>query len=64
LVIDGHDQGLAAARIVLEIFAGKNPQEIFPFTPNTGHYSFSKAQLKYWKLNLPKKIEQLTKWKD
>lgn len=64
LVIDGHDQGIAAANIVRKIFNGKSPQDIFPITPNTGHYSFSKSQLKRWKLNLPNKIKDLTHWKD
>lgn len=63
LVIDGNDQGLAAAKIVKKIFSGKKPYEIFPFTPNIGRYSFNDAQLKRWKLSLPKKIKEVTRWK-
>ncbi|MFT5708960.1 MAG: ABC-type uncharacterized transport system substrate-binding protein [Oceanospirillaceae bacterium] len=57
-VIFGEDQGKEAARIVLEIFNGTAPVNIFPRTASDGHLLFSRSQLKKWSLKLPKSMSK------
>ncbi len=52
-VMSGREQGIAAAKIIQEIFSGKTPDKIYPVTGKKGELYFSFSELKRWKLALP-----------
>ena len=55
-VLSGKEQGIAAAKIVLEIMSGKSPHSIYPVTGKKGALLFSTTQLKKWYLSLSEDI--------
>ncbi|MEH6442736.1 MAG: ABC transporter substrate binding protein [Oceanospirillaceae bacterium] len=63
-VIYGEDQGEEAAKIVLEIFNGTAPVNIFPRTALDGHLLFSQSQLNKWSLTLPESMNKAATFVD
>ncbi|NYE61634.1 ABC-type uncharacterized transport system substrate-binding protein [Duganella sp. 1224] len=56
LVLDGRDQGMAAADIALRILGGATPGSIYPVTAQRGRFVFSRAQLARYRITLPPEI--------
>lgn len=53
LVLDGREQGMAAADIALRILGGTAPGNIYPVTAQRGRFVFSRAQLQRHGIVLP-----------
>jgi ABC-type uncharacterized transport system substrate-binding protein len=53
LVLDGREQGMAAADIALRILAGTAPGNIYPVTAQRGRFVFSRTQLQRHGIVLP-----------
>ncbi|WP_166454950.1 ABC transporter substrate-binding protein [Duganella aquatilis] len=56
LVLEGREQGMAAADIALRILAGARPGSIYPVTAQRGRFVFSRAQLARHHITLPPEI--------
>lgn len=56
LVLDGREQGMAAADIALRILSGAAPSSIYPVTAQRGRFVFSHAQLLRHHIVLPPEI--------
>jgi ABC-type uncharacterized transport system substrate-binding protein len=63
-VLNGQEQGKAAAGVVRKILAGTAPGEIPPTVGKNGKFVFSRHQLQKWHLTLPKQISGKTEWTD
>ncbi len=64
MVISGEEQGKAAGLMVLDIIGGKPVQKIRPAIPQQGKFLFSRHELGRWKIRLPYKIKEQTKFLD
>lgn len=64
LVLDGREQGMAAADIALRILAGTTPGKIYPITAQRGRFVFSRAQLLRHHIVLPPEIAAHSKLVD
>nr|WP_315253390.1 ABC transporter substrate binding protein [uncultured Duganella sp.] len=56
LVLDGREQGMAAADLALRILAGAAPGSIYPVTAQRGRFVFSRTQLARYGIALPAEI--------
>ncbi len=56
LVLDGREQGMAAADIALRILGGAAPGSIYPVTAQRGRFVFSRTQLARHHITLPPEI--------
>ena len=56
LVLDGREQGMAAADIALRILAGAAPGSIYPVTAQRGRFVFSRTQMRRHHIALPPEI--------
>jgi len=56
LVLDGREQGMAAADIALRILGGVAPGSIYPVTAQRGRFVFSRTQLARHHITLPPEI--------
>jgi len=62
LVLSGINQGVEAGKIIQKILEkGEKPISIFPVTAEKGEYIISKIELSRWKINIPKKYNQMIK---
>ena len=58
LVLDGREQGLKAADIILQILGGKAVADVPPVTESRGKSLFSRGQLEKWQLTIPESIKE------
>lgn len=62
LVIEGYQQGYAAAQIINRIVAGEVVEKIRPQVAKKGRYIFSKAELIKHQLTIPQEIKRTITW--
>lgn len=64
LVLNGYEQGAAAAAIALKILGGTPPRNIYPYTAERGNFLFSRKQLQRFHITLPADIAEKSKFTD
>ncbi len=62
LVIEGYQQGYAAAQIINRIVAGEAIEKIRPQVAKKGKYIFSKAEMAKHQLTIPQEIKRTITW--
>ena len=62
LVLEGYQQGIAAALIVKEILAGKKISEIRPRVAEKGRYIFSRSEVAKHQLRIPETVAHICLW--
>ncbi len=63
MVISGRDQGIAAGELAEKIlFEGRKPGDLYPVTPNTGQFVFSKSSLTRFGISLPERVRRKAEW--